>query len=249
METTEPAEQLLTTPAIPPTVNRDLLGKLQATPYVYIRENLCLGCCTSSFSVYTAGMVVQNYGELSELLYTVKDENCFDICIPSCARLVFYSPDNTQQVWFTYPDCCETCFLCKLCKCDCKDCCKCGCPEMCYRYSPPLIGYYGNTKDVRVGQVRRQYFCIPFCFPPTWTIYNKSDEETLKVKLSCYDNINPFSRFCKIFFDIYRGEQILGQLSRSPKCLCSGYTYEIQFPTDTTVEDRLMMIALCCKAP
>ena len=109
METTEPAEQLLTTPAIPPTVNRDLLGKLQATPYVYIRENLCLGCCTSSFSVYTAGMVVQNYGELTELLYTVKDENCFDICIPSCARLVFYSPDNTQQVWFTYPDCCETC--------------------------------------------------------------------------------------------------------------------------------------------
>jgi hypothetical protein len=42
---------------------------------------------------------------------------------------------------------------------------------------------------------------------------------------------------------------MLGQLSRSPKCLCSWYTYEIQFPTDPTVEDRLMMIALCCKAP
>jgi len=239
----EGTEQLLTTPAIPPTVNRDLLAKLQNTPYVYVRENLCFVCCTKSFDVFTAPMVVTNFGELSELLYTVKDECPCDHIFQSCAKLNFYAPDNSQQLWFTYPGCCENLLCCKLCKCKCE--CKC---DPCHNYSEPLIGYYGNTKDVTLGHYRRQYCCVALCCQPTWILYDKTNNESLKVRLSCYDHINPCSKYCKINFEILRGEQTIGQLTRNPRCICNGFTYEIQFPANTSVEDRLLLIALCCKA-
>lgn len=231
----EGVEQFLTTPPIPSTINRNLLNKLEKAPYVYIRENLCFGCCIKSFSVYTAK-------ELGELLYTVKDEGCCNVFFKSCAKLCFYDPKNSAQFLFTYPDCCQNFCLCKCCKCDCKC-------DICHAYSEPLVGYYGNTKDITLGQYRRQYCCLSCCSAPTWIFYNKLGEITLKVKLSCCDYANPCFAFCKLFFDIYQGGQILGQFSRSPRCFCSGYTYEIQFPADITVEDRLMLIALCCKAP
>lgn len=251
----EGVEPFLTSPAIPSTVNREILSDLKGTQYCYIRENLCCGCCTKSFDVYIATNPVLNYGELNKRIYNVKEEGCCDcsVCRNNCTRLSFYAGnDNSYQLWFTYPKCCDcsdccNCY-CLCCRCDCK--CKCDCNCDCNTYSEPLIGYYGNTTDISFGQYRRQFYCWALCCAPTWIFYNTSNQDNnLKVKLTCYDYINPCSGCCKLNFDILRGENVIGHLTRSPACFCSGFVYEIVFPTDTTIEERLMLIALCCKAP
>lgn len=234
------------TPLIVPAGNPELFSKIMNSPVVYIREDPKCCLCPETYKVYIYSAVItdQQYDVLKDLVFSVVDDAC-SVCCESCSHLNFYGPSGTDlQFFVAFPGCLEDC---------CKDCCKCGgcCQCNCVQYGQPLRGYYGNTRDNFFGWYAKRFcgLCSPFqyCNSDTYEFFGKMQDSRLLLKVNCWESFNPCINCYPLHFHLFKGQQDYGVITRSPRGCCGTFTYEIQFPPGLTLEERLLLIAFCCK--
>lgn len=242
MTTTRPLD------AVQPVVyvaNNDLLNKVMTAPVIYVRQDPKCACCPETYKVYIHTAVIGdgNFEVLKDLLFRVVDDACCK-CSETCSVLKFYSPvEDIVQYNIAYPGCCENC---------CKDCCKKKCCDCnCYSYGMPLFGSYGDTQSSRFGHYARRFCgdccCCSYLNSDQWEFFGNALDSRYYIEVDCCQSFSPCMNLYPLNFHIKSGEQIIGNVIRSPKGCCGTYTYEIQFPTGLTLEDRLLLIAFCCK--
>ena len=222
---------------VPVTTNDQVLLKVMSAPVVYVRQDPKCSLCPDTYKVYIHTAVISdgNFDILKDPLFNAVDDTCC-ICCKGCSILNFYSPlDNTIIHYnMTLPKCCEQC-------CREQKCCSC------VKYGVPLNGSYGATADLRFGYYARRYGCCSTCSTDTWEFFGKMGESRFLVEVECCQAFNPCMHLCPLRLHIKTGDTEVGTIIRSPRGCCGTYTFEIQFPSSFTLEDRLLLIAFCCK--
>ena len=217
--------------------NDQILLKVMSAPVIYVREDPKCCFCPQTYKVYIHAQAISdgNFDILKDPLFNVVDDACC-LCCTLCSVLNFYSPLDNSTIHYnmTLPKCCEKC---------CPDkCCAC------VRYGAPMNGSYGPTHDLRFGYYAQRYCCCcSCCGSPTWEFFGKMGESRFMVEEECCQASNPCNHCCPLRFHIKNGGADIGTVIRSPRSCCGTYTYEIQFPSGFTLEDRLLLIAFCCK--
>ena len=233
--------------------NNDLLNKVMTSPVIYVRQNPKCALCPDTYNVYIHTAVIGdgNFEVLKDLLFRVVDDACCKFS-ESCSVLKFYSSaDDTILYNVAYPGCCEDC--CKDC-CSCKSekskCCDCKCNN-CYTYGAPLHASYGDNQSSRFGHYARRFCgdccCCSYLNSNQWEFFDNSSNSRYYIEMDCSQSFSPCMNLYPLNFHIRSGEQIIGNVIRSPRGCCGTYTFEIQFPTGLSLEDRLLLIAFCCK--
>ena len=230
-------------------LNEQILNKVMTAPVIYVRQDPQCCLCPDTFKVYINACVIKdgNYDILKDPLFHVVDEACC-LCEESCSSLNFYSPFDRKVIYYnvTPPSCCEG--LCgNCCEGSCGNCCKwkkcCSCVE----YGVPLYTSYGSTSNLRFGYYMRRYGCCWKLSPNEWEFFGKGGDSRYRVQVECWASFNPCIQMYPLKLYIKRGDSEIGTVIRSPRGCCGTYTYEILFPTGFTLEDRLLLIAFCCK--
>ena len=223
--------------------NDQILNKVMTAPVIYVRQDPQCGLCPNTYKVYIHTAVIRdgNFGILKDPLFNAVDEACC-FCEESCSVLNFYSPINKKIIHYnvTPPNCCG--IFCGNC-CAPKKCCSCSC----IKYGPPLFASYGPTSDARFGYYMRRYGCCWKLSPDEWEFFGKGGVSRFRVQVECCASFNPCIQYCDLKFYIKKGDSEIGTVMRSPRGCCGSYTYEILFPSVFTLEDRLLLIAFCCK--
>ena len=219
--------------------NDQILNKVMSAPVIYVRQDPQCGLCPDTYKVYIRSSVISdgNFDILKDPLFHAVDEACC-LCEESCSTLNFYSPVDKRIIHYnvTLPKCCEL---------FCDRCCKSE--KCCVKYGDPLHASYGPNSNLRFGYYRRRYGCCWKLSPDEWEFFGKGGESKYKVEVECCASFNPCIQFCPLKLYIKKGGSEIGTIIRSPRGCCNCYTYEIQFPSGFTLEDRLLLIALCCK--
>ena len=222
--------------------NNELLNKVMTAPVIYVRQNPKCCLCPDTYKVYIHSAIISdgNFDILKDPLFDVVDDACA-CCCASYSVLKFYSPlDNSMQYNMAFPGCCEDC-----CKCKETKCCDC------HHYGVPLFGSYGANQDSRFGHYARKFCgncaCCSALNSDLWEFFGKMNEPRFEVQVDCCQSFNPCMNLYPLTYHIKNGEQEIGTVTRSPRGCCGTYTYEIQFPSGLTLEDRLLLIAFCCK--
>ena len=226
--------------------NNQLLYKLMSAPVVYVRQDPKCSLCPQTYKVYIHTAVIGdgNFEVLKDPLFSVIDEACCLFC-ESCTTLNFYSVlDNTIQYNVSYKKCCDEC-----CKCKETKCCDCNCTA----YGPSLFGSYGANQDSRFGRFTQRFCgnccCCSYLNSDEYEFFGKMDESRFVVKVDCCQSFSCCMHLYPLYYHILNGDQLIGNVIRSPRGCCGTYTYEIQFPAGLTLEDRLLLVAFCCKRP
>lgn len=226
--------------------NYDLLNKLMTAPVMYVQQDPKCSCCPDTFKVYIHAALItdKNFALLKDPLFNVVDDTCCK-CSESCSQLNFHSAmDNSIQYNVAPMTCCERC--CAECCAECckpKKCCDCSCVS----YGPPLFASFGNTQNFRFGRYSRRYALCSCCESWAWEFFGKMGDSRYIVEVDCCESFNPCINNYPLHFHIKYKDQRIGVVTRSPMSCCGTFTYEIQFPNGLTLEDRLLLIAFCCK--
>ena len=228
-----------------PTDDQSII-KVMTAPVVYVRENPKCCFCPDTYKVYIHSAVISdgNFDILRDPLFDAVDIACC-ACFQPCSALNFLSPADPTLVHYNirFPTCCEQ--LCARC-CNFKDCCKCSCDCSCISYQNPLYASYGATSSRRFGYYARRVHCCALC-STKWEFFGKMDDSRYIVEVDCCQAKNPCNHCYPLNFYIKRENVEIGKVIRSPRSCCGTYTYEIQFPSGLSLEDRLLLIAFCCK--
>lgn len=221
--------------------NDQVLTKVMSAPVIYVREDPKCCFCPQTYKVYIHAEAISdgNFDILKDPLFNVVDDACCTYCTP-CSVLNFISPLDNTTIHYnaSFPKCCEQCCPEKCCP---EKCCAC------VRYGVPMRGSYGATLDMRFGHYARRYCCCTCCGAPTWEFFGKLGESRFLVEMECCQAFNPCNYCCPLKFHIKNGDADIGTVIRSPRSCCGTYSYEIIFPSSFTLEDRLLLIAFCCK--
>ena len=224
----------------PVAPNDQILLKVMTAPVIYVRQNPKCSLCPQTYTIYINSAVIAdlNFDILKDPLFNAVDEACC-LCCSGCSTLNFYSPLDLSTIHYniTLPTCCEQC---------CKDCCKKKACCDCVDYGVPLNGSYGASADMRFGYYARRIACCSCC-SFCWEFFGRMGESRFMVELSCCQANNPCAHLYPLKFFIKKGEAEIGTVIRNPRGCCGTFTYEIQFPSEFTLEDRLLLIAFCCK--
>ena len=215
--------------------NDEILNKVMTAPVIYVREDGGCFLCPPSYKVYIHSEVISdgNFDILKDPLFNVEDDAKCCLFL-SCSTLKFISPSDNNTIHYnlTLPKCIESC-----------------CPEKCFscpRYGPHCNGSYGATPDMKFGYYAQRYYLCSCCGTPTWEFFIKG-ESKFTVEMECFKAFIPCNQLCELKFQIKNGASELGTIIRHPKGLCGTFTYQIQFPSEFTLEERLLLIAFCCK--
>ena len=100
---------------------------------------------------------------------------------------------------------------------------------------------------MRFGYYMRRYGCCWKLSPNEWEFFGKGGDSRYRVQVECCASFNPCIQMYPLKLYIKRGDSEIGTVIRSPRGCCGTYTFEIQFPSGLTLEDRLLLIAFCCK--
>ena len=229
--------------------NDQILNKVMSAPVIYVRQDPQCGLCPDTYKVYIHSTVISdgNFDILKDPLFHAVDEACC-LCEESCSVLNFYSPFDKRIIYYNVapPKCCEG-FCGNCCKGFCGKCCKSESCCSCVKYGKPLFASYGPTSNLRFGFYMRRYGCCWKLSPNEWEIFGKGGDSRYTVQVECCASFNPCIQFCPLKLYIKKGGSEIGTIIRSPRGCCNCYTYEIQFPSGFTLEDRLLLIAFCCK--
>ena len=84
--------------------------------------------------------------------------------------------------------------------------------------------------------------------PATTIVYSDKGHPTFEDRIDCCDTFNPCLTCCEVNFPIYKydTDQVVGNFKRSAKKCCGTYDFEIEFPKDATIEEKIIFIASCC---
>ena len=239
--------------------NDEIKTKIMNSKYCYIKQDLesffsaCVGCCSDSFKykVYVSQNQIDEIYKMNDAIFRVhENEDCcmrFNFCCSKICKSesLFLYPIKSDNLYghFSYP-CCP------------KLCCNYSC-ECCYRLGPPSYGYFCRSEDTKYGEIdeRSHWFkCLNLCCE-SHQLFDKSKKSRLIIEKRCcqLSDLLYFFFLSGVYpleYDIIYNEEVVGNIIRSAKACCCGtklYYFEIEFPKNSTFEERMLLIGFALR--